>query len=230
MGFWLHSLKWGLDISPVLPDHSTQMRLKTPFHGRGLRIPGGLTLAFVFLSAAGGQPAADVRKAELIARGLALMEQGNYREAANLLEEAWERDSSDAALAENLAICLLHGRRAHEGAYRLMKEALALGGKASILVDHIHENAFLAAGIANDTCKGRLSLQKGRLSFVSSLPEHSFSMLTSEVKSMKRNRLLGAERGAFHIESARGKKTNFSPADWQQKTTEIIFRIWESGR
>lgn len=206
------------------------MRLQTPILSRGLRIPGGLTLALVFLSGAGGQPAADIRKAELIARGLALMEQGNYREAANLLEDAWERDSSDAALAENLAICLLHGRRAHEGAYRLMKEALALGGKASILVDHIHENAFLAAGIANDTCKGRLSLQKGRISFVSSLPEHSFSLLTSEVKAVKRNRVLGAERGAFHIESVRGKKINFSPADWQGRTTEIIFRLWDTER
>lgn len=179
-----------------------------------------------FLSfAAAGPP--EGRQAALIRRGLELMEQERYADAANLLEEAWETDSSDPLVTENLAICLLHGRKDRAGAFRLMRDALARGGRAGVVVEHIHERAVLSAGIVSDTCKGRLYVQKSRIHFVSAQPEHSFAVTAGEVKELKRNRALGASQGAFHLETVKGRKINLRPADWSAETTELIFRLWE---
>lgn len=173
------------------------------------------------------QGPSEGRQAALVRRGLELMEQDRYAEAANVLEEAWEADPSDASLAENLAICLLYGRKDRAGAFRLMRGALAGGGKAGLIVEHIHENAVLSAGVVSDTCRGRLYVQKGRMNFVSAQPEHSFAVSAGEVKELKRNRALGASQGAFHVETAKGRKINLRPADWSAETTDLIFRLWE---
>lgn len=182
-------------------------------------------IALLFSAAA--QPLSPGRQAALIQRGLELMEQGRYAEAANQLEEAWEAEPSDASLAENLAICLLLGRKDRTGAFRLMRDALANGGKASVMVEHIHENAMLSAGVVADTCKGRLSFSRGVLTFISSQREHSFSLGIQEVKGLKANRVLGSAQGAFHVETVKGRKINLQPADWSPRTTEMIFRLWD---
>lgn len=169
----------------------------------------------------------ESRQAALIRRGLELMEQERYAEAANLLEEAWESDSTDPLVTENLAICLLHGRKDRPGAFRLMRDALARGRRAGMVVEHIHEKAVLSAGIVSDTCKGWLYVQKSGIHFVSAQPEHSFAVTAGEVKELKRNRALGASQGAFHLETVKGRKINLRPADWSAETTELIFRLWE---
>ncbi|MGB9609713.1 MAG: tetratricopeptide repeat protein [Bryobacteraceae bacterium] len=191
--------------------------------------PAAFFLIFLALAepaAVWSQPPGRGRQAALIERGLKLMDEGRYREAANILEEAWENDPSDASLAENLAICLLDGRKDEAGAFRLMREAILLGGKASVNVDHIHEKAILSGGVVSDTCKGRLSFQKDRLSFVSSQRDHSFSLALTEVKGFRRNRMLGLGQGGFRIETVQGQKLNLCPSDWSDRTTELIFRLW----
>lgn len=199
------------------------------FSNRRIHVPvlrAAVPAIFLLLPLAAQSPPPG-RQAALIQRGLELMEQGRYAEAANQLEEAWEADPSDASLAENLAICLLLGRKDRTGAFRLMRDALANGGKASVMVEHIHENALLSAGVVADTCKGRLSFSRGALAFVSSQQEHSFSLGIQEVKGLKANRVLGSAQGAFHVETVKGRKINLQPADWSARTTEMIFRLWD---
>ncbi|MGQ9918485.1 MAG: tetratricopeptide repeat protein [Bryobacteraceae bacterium] len=168
-------------------------------------------------------------RAALVAKALSKIEQGDLKEAANLLEEAWETDSTDAVVAENLALCLLHARRDSAGSLKLMEAAIALGGKATVLVHHLHENALTSGGITSDFCVGRLQFRKRRVSFLSSRLDHSFDLDASRIKAVKRNRFLGKGRGAFHIETTENKKYNLCPSDWSEESLRVIEHLFRTN-
>ena len=48
------------------------------------------------------------RLAELTAKGIAYLDQGKFNDAVNALEQVWEQDQSDPAVAENLGMAYLY--------------------------------------------------------------------------------------------------------------------------
>ncbi len=182
-----------------------------------------VTCVMVLGCVSGGQPP-DQRDA-IVTKGLRLLEEGRYREAANVFEEAWEADPSDALVGENYALCLLHGRRAVSEAMDVLEKVRALGGWSSVLVFHIHENAFLSGGVTSDFCAGRLRVGKDVLVFESSNPAHSVRLEASQVRRIRLNRLLGSTEKAFHIETIQKKKINFRPASAPEETYPVIERL-----
>lgn len=170
----------------------------------------------------GEQP--DQREA-IVTKGLRLLEEGRYKEAANYFEEAWESDSSDALVGENYALCLLHGRRAVGEAVSVFDKVRALGGWSSVLVHHIHENALLSGGVTSDFCPGRLRIGKDVLVFESSNPAHSVRLEAAQIRGIRLNRLLGSAEKAFHIETIHKKKINFRPASSPEEVYAVIERM-----
>src|SRR5205814_10448614 len=77
-------------------------------------------------------------------RAAAYLDGGEYDRAAARLEEVWEQDQSDAAVAEGLAIAYLNGgdRTYRQGlepkAQHLLQETIRLGGMATFIVQHSH--------------------------------------------------------------------------------------------
>ncbi len=74
------------------------------------------------------------RFAELTAKGIANLDQGKFNEALNSLEEVWEQDQSDVAVAENLAMAYLYADHNLIKAKALDEQAIAAGGKAHSFV------------------------------------------------------------------------------------------------
>src|ERR1041385_8038723 len=71
--------------------------------------------------------------------GLEHVEKGHYKQAINTLEEIWEQDSTDAAVAENLGVAYLYGDKDAPSALKYMQAAIERGGRASFLMQHAHE-------------------------------------------------------------------------------------------
>src|SRR5205814_9347282 len=105
--------------------------------------------------------------------------------SAARLEEVWEQDQSDAAVAEGLAIAYLNGgdRKYRQGletkAQHLLQETIRLGGMATFIVQHSHGKFAVFQGKSiNDYCSGKLSIQPGRVVFIAQprkgAQEHSF--------------------------------------------------------
>ena len=62
-----------------------------------VRLAALIVVAFTLLAQNTG------RLAELTAKGIAYLDQGKFNDAVNALEQVWEQDQSDPAVAESLA-------------------------------------------------------------------------------------------------------------------------------
>lgn len=123
------------------------------------------------------------------------LDSNQFDKAAAKLEEVWEQDKTDPAVAENLGIAYLNGddRRynssvADKGA-KIMEESLKLGGKATFLVQHAHEGKVTKLVTGGDSlkyCDGKLSISKGKLTFVmkqlKGAEDHSFEATADQLK------------------------------------------------
>ncbi|HLK63079.1 MAG TPA: hypothetical protein VKU19_06545 [Bryobacteraceae bacterium] len=121
------------------------------------------------------------------------LDSNQYDRAAGKLEEVWEQDQTDPAVAEYLGIAYLNGddRRynaAIEGkAQKALEQAIKLGGKATFLVRHPHGGIIgrVSGGDALDYCAGKLSISPGRVVFVmkalKGAEDHSFELKTSDI-------------------------------------------------
>jgi len=163
------------------------------------------------------------RFAAMTSTGIALVDQGRFREAANLLEEVWENDQSDPAVAENLAMAWLYGDHDAAKAQQLMETAIAAGGRASFLMQHAHEKVTAISMEANDYCPGRLSIYSDRMAFVSrTTPEHSFTVRRGELKEIKRNKWFGSAENVYHIRTADKRTYNLRPRTWSEEETKLV--------
>ena len=166
------------------------------------------------------------RFAEQTRIGSEFVEKGKYRQAINVLEEIWEQDQSDPAVAENLGIAYLYGERDAAAALKYMEQAIALGGRASFLMQHAHEKlGQLSGGGVSDYCTGRLSVYRDRLAFASSTPEHSFTVPAGIFREIKTNRVFGKEHGTYHIRTAGKKNYNLRPKTWSEEETRLVFLL-----
>ena len=165
------------------------------------------------------------RLAALTARGIAALEQERFTEALNALEEVWEQDQSDPAVAENLAMAYLYVDHDLQKARTLAEKSIQAGGAASFLVQHPHEKVGLALGNVSDFCSGRLSISRTHLSFVSKEPSHSFSVPKGQFKELKLNRVYGSGRGIFHIRTGDNKNYNLRPRTWSEEEQQLISEL-----
>ena len=144
-------------------------------------------------SASFAQSAGRFEEAKRIAQQY--LDSNQFDKAAAKLEEVWEQDKTDPAVAENLGLAYLNGddRRYNpevvSKAVRLMQEAVKLGGKASFLVQHKHEGKIKVLAIGGDSlkyCNGKLSISHGSISFVmkqlKGAEDHSFETTPEQVK------------------------------------------------
>jgi hypothetical protein len=162
------------------------------------------------------------RFAALTAKGIEAVEKGRFNDGINFLEEVWEQDRTDPAVAENLGLSYLYADRDTARAREYMEAAIALGGRASFLVQHAHEKATLVSMDTNDYCSGRLSIYRDRLAFTSTTnPAHSFVVQAGDFKEIKRNAWFGNSEGVWHIKT-RGKTYNLRPRTWSERETKLV--------
>jgi hypothetical protein len=180
-------------------------------------------VVLAFVTAVAGQVRG--RLAELTAKGIADLEQGKYTAALNALEEVWEQDQSDPAVAENLAMAYLYAEKDAPKARSLAEHAIRAGGKASFLVQHPHEKVGFLSGDMADFCAGRIRISKDQLIFTSKDPRHSFVINAGGLKEIKANRLYGSERGMYHLQTTDKRKYNFRPRNWSQEEQELMLRL-----
>ncbi len=162
------------------------------------------------------------RFAALTSKGIELIDKGRYNEAINALEEVWELDQSDPAVAENLGLAYLYADRDSAKAQGLMETAIAGGGRASFVMQHAHEKVTAISMDTNDFCVGRLSIYKDRMTFKASNPDHSFTIQAGEFKEIKQNKWFGSGEGVYHIRTL-GKRTyNLRPKTWSDRETKLV--------
>jgi hypothetical protein len=165
------------------------------------------------------------RLAELTAKGIACIDQGRFNDALNALEEVWEQDQSDPAVAENLAMAYLYADHDLNKAKTLAERSIEAGGKASFLVQHPHEKIGFASGDMVEFCSGRLSISRERLLFTSKDEHHSFVVQKGELKEIKTNHVYGSSRGMYHIRTADKKTYNFRPRTWSEEEQQLILQL-----
>jgi hypothetical protein len=175
-------------------------------------------LAAVFCSAQG-------RFEENKRLGMTYLKEGRFDKAAAKLEEVHEMEPGDTMVAEALAISYFNGDDRKDNfdidkkGFAILEKLLEKGGKAPFLVQLSLSNSFLSSGVApTKFCNGRLTLSKGRLSFLCEKgekpEENSFDVAGSEVKELGDRFDRG--RGLFTFKI--GKRTyNFYPASWDKK-------------
>ena len=178
-----------------------------------------LTIVLIaFLSTAQTQS----RRLELLHKGIALLEQGQYNDAVNLLEEAWEASQSDASVAEHLAMGYLYADKETSKAGPLAERAIALGGRASFLMDHPHKKLKILNGDTAAYCKGRLAITPTRITFVADDRQHSFQVEPNNFKELKANRILGVERGTYSIRTRDKRKFELRPRSGTLAERDLI--------
>ena len=166
-------------------------------------------------------------------QGLLYVKNFSFDKAAGKLEEVWEQDKSDPAVAENLALAYLNGadRDSHpeiEGkAVALMERSLAMGGRATFLVVHSHEKlGFIQGRRSSSFCTGFLTVAKGRLSFTSQSKEkpseHTFDLSPSGMVELRVH--TDNKEGAFYVKT-REKTFNFLPRNWSPRDAQTISNI-----
>jgi hypothetical protein len=165
------------------------------------------------------------RLSALTAKGIADLDQGRYNNALNALEEVWEQDQSDPAVAENLAMAYLYADHDFDKAKALAERSIQAGGKASFLVQHPHDKLGLISGDVADYCSGRLSISKERLVFVSKEEDHSFTVEKGQLREIKANRVYGSGHGTYHIRTADKKNYNFRPRTWSDQEQDLILLL-----
>jgi len=158
--------------------------------------------------------------------GLELVEKGKFREAINVLDEIWEQDQSDPAIAENLGLCYLYAEADATSAAKYMAQAIALGGRASFLMQHAHEKlGKLSGGEISDYCTGRLSIYRDHLVFTASVAAHSFVVRAGELLEIKTNRVFGRSTAAYHIRTLDKKTYNLRPKTWLDVETSLFLKM-----
>lgn len=162
------------------------------------------------------------RFAALTEKALEAIEKGRFTAAVNLLEEVWESDQSDPAVAENLGLAYLYADRSPNKAKQLMEDAIALGGRASFLMQHAHERLSAISAETNDYCVGRLSVYRDKLTFTAKIPEHSFTIAAGELKEIKKNKWFGRGEAVYHIETLDKRKYNLRPRTWSEGETRLV--------
>jgi hypothetical protein len=160
-----------------------------------------------------------------IARGIGLIDKGRFNEAINVLEEVWEQDQSDPAVAENLGIAYLYADRDVKQALNYMEISIAKGGAASFLMHHSHERAAVLSSEFSDYCPGRLSIYRDHLSFVAGVPEHSFTITAGDFREIKANRIVGRGEGGYHIRTADKKIYNLRPRSWSEQEMKLVLYL-----
>ena len=160
-----------------------------------------------------------------ISRGIELIDKGRFNDAINVLEEVWEQDHSDAAVAENLAIGYLYADRDINKALELMEASIAKGGPGSFLMQHSHEKGSVIASEFSDYCAGRLSIYRDHLSFLSNVPQHSFTIQAGEFREIKANRVVGRGAGGYHIRTVDKKTYNLRPRSWNDQETKLVLYL-----
>jgi hypothetical protein len=182
-----------------------------------------VVFAILFAFLASGQ--SQARVFELLQRGVALLEQGRYNDAVNLLEEAWEADQSVASVAEHLAMAYLYADKETSKAGPLAEKAIALGGRASFLMDHPHEKLKILNGDTAAYCRGRLVIVSARITFIADVPGHSFQVESSNLKDLKENRIFGVERGMYHIRTRDKRQFELRPRSGTSAERELIMSL-----
>src|SRR5260370_6817525 len=165
------------------------------------------------------------RFAELTAKGIGYLDQGKFNEALNSLEEVWEQDQSDVAVAENLAMAYLYADHNLIKARTLAEQAIAGGGKASFFVQHPHEKIGFVSGDMVEFCSGRLSVSREHLVFTSKDQRHSFVVDKGQIKEIKANHVYGSSRGMYDLRTADKKDYNFRPRSWSEEEQQLILQL-----
>lgn len=165
------------------------------------------------------------RLSDLTGKGIAYLDQGRFNDAVNVLEQVWEQDQGDPAVAENLAMAYLYADHHFEKAKALAERSIQAGGKASFLVQHPHEKIAFASGDMADFCSGRLSVSLKKLVFTASDERHSFVVEKGQLKEIEANRVYGSGRGMYHIRTSDKKNYNFRPRSWSQQEQELILLL-----
>jgi hypothetical protein len=162
--------------------------------------------------------------------GLAYAKDGKFDKAAAKLEEVHEVEPGDAMVAEALVISYFNGDDRKDNleidkkGFAILEKSLAGGGRAVFLVQLNLSNSFLSANTApTKFCNGRLTLSKGRLSFLCEKgdkpEENSFDVASSEIKELGERFDRG--RGLFSLKI--GKRAyNFYPASWDKKHSQYF--------
>jgi hypothetical protein len=145
--------------------------------------------------------------------GVAYLQSEQFDKAAGRLEEVWEQDQSDASVGESLALAYLNtiDRQSlpllQARAFDIIEKLVASGSRVTFLVLHSHEKlGWLQGRELNRYCRGRFSVEKNRLTFVSESGErnsqHSFDLAAREVNSIALNK--DDKRGTFQLKVKNG--------------------------
>jgi hypothetical protein len=164
------------------------------------------------------------------------LDSNQFDKAAGKLEEVWEQDKSDPTVAENLGIAYWNGddRRYNANVVAkgtsVMQESLKLGGKATFLVQHGHEGKLVKLATGGDSlkyCDGKLSVSKGKLSFVmkqlKGAEDHSFEATADQVKVSG-----PTKSGGFKVSrlvDGKWKDFSFSPRNGEKTDTDLILSL-----
>lgn len=204
----------------------------------GIARSGSLAVAAVACASL-ATPQSGGRFEETKSLGLTYLHRGEYDKAAGKLEEVWEMQKPpDPLVAESLAIAYLNGddRKSEAGldqqAFTLLEKAIAMGGQATLLVEHSHEKlGFIQGNELTKFCSGRLTVRPGKLTFVSEGGEHpgqdSFEFAADGLKEAAPNS--DTARGMFHIKGrdSKGKERTYNmvPKSWAKTDSDFFLSL-----
>lgn len=143
-------------------------------------------------------------------KGLRQSEAGQYREAINTLEEAWELDSSNPVVAEHLALSYLNeeyppGEAALRSARWLLRFSLENGGQATVRARHLHRG-WQWFKSTEDSCFGRLLVNADGVHYIATDSDHSFSLEPAAIDTVTLAKQNPSFAGIFNLKTADGAR------------------------
>jgi hypothetical protein len=163
--------------------------------------------------------------------GLASVKEGKFDRAAAKLEEVYEADPGDPAVAEGLAIAYLNGderkldSKLDEKGRAILEKQLAKGGRAVFLVQLNLSSTFYGSS-STKVCSGPLIVTPGKLEFQcekgDAKAEHSFTFAPGDIKETGDRFDKG--HGMFFVKGSK-RTYNFYPASWDKKHSQMVLAL-----
>lgn len=168
----------------------------------------------------------------LAQKGIRHAEAGRYRQAINALEDAWDLDPTDPAVAQHLALSYLYERHppsadALKKAENLMRFALENKGQAAVRASHLHRGVQWATTV-DGACPGRVLLKEDGVHFLASADPHSFFIPKDRlaVASLPKDRPKHA--GILILETLAGKRYRLRTGTHTREEAQLLVKLIRS--
>ncbi|HEX8558852.1 MAG TPA: hypothetical protein VF668_12140 [Pyrinomonadaceae bacterium] len=161
---------------------------------------------------------------DLIDRATSAFSMQDYNGAIRLAQEAAQLDPRQPRAYSIMGTLALYYSLNVSAAEQAMRAAIERDGAAVFHVTHDHDGAF------NSSCEGSFFVTKAGVIFKANDGRDTFEAEDANIKEVKTNRIMGADRGAFHVklpQKINGRDNfNFAPLTKNKAESELIVRLF----